>query len=143
MLKLNEFAQADTPHNETLTLPYDSRQKSRLLARLDKGAEVGLFLERGRILRGGDLLTGPDGVVVRVVAAPEPLSVVRTDDSLLFARTCYHLGNRHVSLQIGPGELCYLADPVLDEMVRRLGLDLRHEFLPFEPEPGAYRGHGH
>lgn len=143
MLKLTELASPQSQAGDTLTLPYEARRKSRLRAKLDSGREVGLFLERGRTLRDGDLLTGPDGTVVRVIAAPEPLSVVRTDRVMLFARACYHLGNRHVALQIEPGKLRYPADPVLDEMVRRLGLDVRQEFLPFEPEPGAYRGHGH
>jgi urease accessory protein len=143
MLSLTQFTPPGTSHGDTLTLPYEARQKSRLLARTDSGADVGLFLPRGTVLRGGDLLTGPDGAVVRIVAAPEAVSVIRTDDALLFARACYHLGNRHVALQIGPGELRYLADHVLDEMVRGLGLVVEHASLPFEPEPGAYSGHGH
>jgi urease accessory protein len=143
MPSLTHFAPPGTPHADTLTLPFEARQKSRLLAKLDTGRDVGLFLERGRILRGGDLLTGPDGTVVRIVAAPEPLSVARTDDSQRVARVCYHLGNRHVALEIRPGELRYLADHVLDDMVRGLGLDVSRETAPFEPEPGAYSGHGH
>jgi urease accessory protein len=143
MPSLTEFALPGTPHGNTLTLPYEARQKSRLLAKLDNGADVGLFLPRGTVLRGGDLLTGPGGEVVRIESAPEPLSVARTADPLRFARACYHLGNRHVALQIQPGELRYLADHVLDDMVRGLGLDVSRESAPFEPEPGAYRGHGH
>lgn len=143
MPSLTQFAPSDTAHGDTLTLPYEARQKSRLLARTDGGTNVGLFLPRGTVLRGGDVLTGPDGAVVRIVAAPEAVSVVRTDDALSFARACYHLGNRHVALQIEPGELRYLADHVLDEMVRGLGLAVDHARAPFEPEPGAYRGHGH
>lgn len=143
MLTLIEFAPPGTHHRDTLTLPYEARQKSRLLATTDSGVEVGLFLPRGTVLRGGDRLTGPEGGVVLIRAAPEPLSVARTDDALLFARACYHLGNRHVALHIAPGELRYLADHVLDEMVRGLGLEVRHESAPFEPESGAYHGHGH
>lgn len=143
MRKLTESAPPETLPTVTLTLPYEARTKSRLLAKLDGGGDVGLFLPRGTVLRGGDVLTGPDGAVVRIVAAPEAVSVVRTQDSLLFARACYHLGNRHVALQIEPGELRYLADHVLDEMVRGLGLAVEHECLPFEPESGAYSGHGH
>jgi urease accessory protein len=81
--------------------------------------------------------------VVRIVAAPEPVSAVRTGDALRFARACYHHGNRHVALQIEQGELRYLADHVLDEMVRGLGLAVEHTERPFEPESGAYSGHGH
>jgi urease accessory protein len=77
-----------------------------------------------------------------ILAAPEQVSVARTDDALLLARACYHLGNRHVALQITPGELRYLADHVLDDMVRGLGLAVTQESAPFEPEAGAY-SHGH
>jgi urease accessory protein len=143
MLTLTEPAPPGTPYRDTLTIPYAAREKSRLLARTDSGVEVGLFLSRGTVLRGGDLLTGPDGSVVLIQAKPEPVSVARTEDPLLFARACYHLGNRHVALQIEPRELRYLADPVLDRMVCGLGLVLSHASMPFEPEPGAYHAHGH
>ncbi|QSA97426.1 urease accessory protein UreE [Methylococcus sp. EFPC2] len=145
MTSLTEFAPAGAVPTDTLTLPYDARQKSRLLAKLDGGANVGLFLPRGTVLRGGDMLTGPGGEVVRVVAAPEPLSVARSDDALLFARACYHLGNRHVPLQILEGELRYLRDHVLDGMLCGMGLVVESEQAPFEPEAGAYAhgGHGH
>lgn len=127
----------------TLTLPLDLRVKARLRVRLDDGREAGLFLDRGPILRGGDLLRGDDGSVVEVRAANEPVSVVRTDDAQLLARACYHLGNRHTQLQILLGEARYSHDHVLDNMLRGLGLrpDVAH--LPFEPEPGAYGDHAH
>jgi urease accessory protein len=100
---------------KNLTLPFDARQKSRLLGKTDKGTEIGLFLPRGQVLRGMRyVLTGVDHVKVRIVAADEALSVVRTHDALQFARACYHLGNRHVPLQILAGELRYLSDHVLD-----------------------------
>jgi len=113
-----------------------------LLAKLENGEDVGLFLERGKVLRGGDVLTGPEGLAVLIIAAEEAVSVARTDDGLMLARACYHLGNRHVALQIEPGELRYLTDHVLDDMVRGLGLVVDQESTPFEPESGAY-GHGH
>jgi len=142
MPKLTEFAPPGTEPTRTLTLSYQSRTKSRLLAKLDNGEDVGLFLQRGRVLRGGDVLAGPEGLAVLVQAAPEEVSVARTDDALLLARACYHLGNRHVALQIAAGELRYLADPVLDTMARGLGLSVVRESAPFEPEAGAY-SHGH
>ena len=108
MPKLTEFAPPGTEPTRTLTLSYQSRTKSRLLAKLDNGEDVGLFLERGRVLRGGDVLTGQEGLGVLIIAAEEMVSVARTDDRLLLARACYHLGNRHVALQIEPGELRYL-----------------------------------
>lgn len=143
MLRLTELASAEQGADDALTLDFDARQKSRLLACTDKGVQVGLFLPRGTVMRAGTLLTGSAGFKVRVNAAPETLSIVRTDDPLLFARACYHLGNRHIALQILPGELRYLKDHVLDQMLTGLGLTVEHEVLAFEPEAGAYHSHGH
>lgn len=126
----------------TLTLPLERRTRARLRVTLDDGREAGLFLDRGPILRGGDLLAADDGSVVQVRAADEPLSIVRTDDRHLFARACYHLGNRHTPLQILPGELRYAHDHVLDDMLYRLGLRPELAHRPFEPEAGAYGEHG-
>jgi len=122
----------------SLLLPFAERSKSRLRAVLDSGEEAGLFLERGSVLRHGDLLLTDDGRVVRVQAAPEEVSTVQTNDALLLARACYHLGNRHVPLQIGPGWLRYLHDHVLDDMLRGFGLEVSVARHPFEPEGGAY-----
>ena len=143
MLKLTELAPLETIPDDVVTLPYESRQKSRLLSKTDNGTKIGLFLPRGQMLRKGFVLTGPDHYHVRVDAAPESLSVLRTSDTLQFARACYHLGNRHVALQISAGELRFLSDHVLDQMLEGLGLVVTHEVLPFEPEQGAYHGHGH
>jgi len=126
----------------TLTLTLEQRVKARLRAQLDDGREVGLFLDRGPIMRGGDLLACEDGTVIQVRAAEEPVSVVKTDDAHLLARACYHLGNRHTPLQILKGELRYQHDHVLDDMVKKLGLQTTFANLPFEPEPGAYGEHG-
>lgn len=143
MSKLTHFAPEGADAGRTLTLSYEARTKSRLLAKLDDGEAVGLFLERGRVLRDGDLLAGEDGLVVRVRAAEEIASVVRTGDALLFARACYHLGNRHTPVQIRGGELRYLHDPVLDDLMRRMGLAVAVERAPFDPESGAYAHGGH
>ena len=145
-LQVVERLNADLPAQATLTLPFELRQKSRLRTRLDSGEEVGLFLPRGAVLRHGDRLRATDGRVVEVCAAPEIVSTGRTDDPLRLARAAYHLGNRHVALQLGPGWLRYLHDHVLDGMVRELGLEVVCEQAPFEPEAGAYGGghhHGH
>lgn len=141
MLKLTELAEPDSPVDDVLTLPFEARQKSRLPARTDNGVEIGLFLPRGQWLRSGFVLTGQERFRVLVKAAPEQVSVVRSDDSLLFAKVCYHLGNRHVALQILSGECRYLSDHVLDHMVEGLGLSVSHADLPFEPESGAYHSH--
>lgn len=126
-----------------LILPFELRQKSRLRTALSTGEEVGLNLDRGYILRGGDQLLADDGRVVEIIASPEQVSVVTSNDPLQLARAAYHLGNRHVSVQIGPGWLRYLHDHVLDEMVIGLGLPVAIDTLPFEPEAGAYSGHSH
>ena len=143
MLKLTEIELHDAAADDQLTLSFDDRQRSRLPATTDKGVAVGLFLPRGKVLRNGMVLTGSQGYKVRVKSASEELSVVKCDEPLLFARACYHLGNRHVALQILPGELRYLTDHVLDQMVKGLGLKVNYETLAFDPEAGAYQNHGH
>ncbi len=143
MLKLTELSNSDAKTDDVLTLPFEARQKSRLPATTDGGVVVGLFLPRGQLLRSGLVLTGSQGFKVRVQAALEDVSVVECDDALLFARACYHLGNRHVALQILPNQLRYLSDHVLDQMLVGLGLTINHQQLAFEPEAGAYHGHGH
>jgi urease accessory protein len=143
MLKLTELATDSTTSDDVVTLPYGTRQKSRLLSQTDSGTKIGIFLPRGQMLNHGLVLKGHDDYRVRVHAAAELLSVVRTDDELQFARACYHLGNRHIALQILLGELRFLSDHVLDQMLVGLGLTVTHESLPFEPEQGAYHGHGH
>ncbi|MCW9059815.1 MAG: urease accessory protein UreE [Gammaproteobacteria bacterium] len=146
MHELSLFSNTPGHADTTLTLPFESRQKSRLRVHLDNGEEAALFLERGQVLRDGDRLRGDDGLVVEVRAAPEPVSTTASGDAILMARACYHLGNRHVALQIGPGWVRYRHDHVLDDMLRHLGLEVGYELAPFDPESGAYHsthGHGH
>ena len=143
MLLVGERWHEPTAPAATLTLPFELRQKSRLRAHLDDAREVALMLPRGTVLRHGDLLKADDGSVIEVRAASEQVSTVQSDDALLFARACYHLGNRHVPLQIARDWLRYLRDHVLDQMVQGLGLQVTHESQPFEPEAGAYQAHAH
>jgi urease accessory protein len=125
-----------------VTLGFGDRRRSRLRARLDDGREVALVLPRGTRLRDGDRLRAEDGAtVIAVRAAPQTLSRAETDDGLLLARAAYHLGNRHVPVQIGPGFIAYEHDHVLDGMIAELGLRVATESAPFEPEAGGYR-HG-
>lgn len=127
----------------TLTLPFHARQKSRLKVTLDNGKEAGLLLPRGEALRDGQLLqTDDEKIVIRVCAAKENVSTASTDNPMLLASACYHLGNRHVALQIGDNSCRYLHDHVLDEMVIALGLIVTNEQVRFEPEDGAYKTAG-
>ena len=129
-----------------LTLPFEVRCKSRFRAPLQDGEEVAVVLPRGGVLRHGDLLQCDTGGLVEVRAAPQKVSEARTADPFLLALVCYHLGNRHVPLEIGPGWLRYEHDHVLDEMVESLGLRVKSAEAPFEPESGAYTaagGHHH
>ena len=146
-LKIDRVTDHPRPAERRLVLPFQERSRSRARHVLDNGEEAGLVLERGTILRHGDLLLADDGRVVEVQAAPESVSTVHAGDDLTLARASYHLGNRHVALQIGPGWLRYCHDHVLDDMLRGFGLEVKAELAPFEPEGGAYvsthHAHGH
>ncbi|HEY2734365.1 MAG TPA: urease accessory protein UreE [Polyangiales bacterium] len=126
------------PASDTLALPYDDRKKSRLLARTAGGHEVAIVLERGSLLKDGDRLAAISGEILQVLAAPESVSEVESHDALLMTRAAYHLGNRHVPLQIEAGLLRYQHDHVLDAMLRELGLEVNVRMAPFQPEGGAY-----
>lgn len=143
MLKVYEKLPQPQPTDNLLILPFELRQKSRLRAQLSNGIEVGLFLPRGEVLRGGDCIKAEDGTLIKVEAASEQVSKVSHPDALMICRASYHLGNRHVPLQIGDGWLSYQHDHVLDDMVRGLGLTVSLETMAFEPEAGAYGGHSH
>jgi urease accessory protein len=123
-----------------LKLPFDSRQKSRLRTKLVSGEEVALMLPRGEILRGGDLVTASDGRVIEVLAEPEKLLHIESD---ALAKVAYHLGNRHVPVQVWKDFLRIAADHVLQEMVKKLGATVKEVEAPFEPEAGAYAGGHH
>jgi urease accessory protein len=130
----------------TLTLAFDERRKSRLAATLDSGEEVALLLPRGTMLRDGDVLVADDGGLVRVVAADEAVLVVRASDALTLTRAAYHLGNRHTPVEVGADYLKLEYDPVLADMLTRIGATLEQVSRPFQPEAGAYGGghkHGH
>ena len=141
-IPIRERAHGGEP-TATLTLPFDLRCRSRLRATLDDGREAALLLPRGTVLRDADRLRADDGTVIEVRAAREPVSTVRAGDARALARAAYHLGNRHVALQVGDGWLRYQHDHVLDDMVRGLGLEVSAEEVELEPETGAYaREHG-
>jgi urease accessory protein len=127
---------------EIVRLTFDARAKSRLLVRLDGGETAALIVERGRLLRHGDRVRLEDGREAQIVAADESLLEAQAADPLLLAKAAYHLGNRHVAVQVMPGRLRFLNDHVLAEMVNGLGLAVTPVVAPFEPEGGAY-GHHH
>ncbi|HYD47552.1 MAG TPA: urease accessory protein UreE [Terriglobales bacterium] len=141
MLELTEKLDGPGASDDSVTLAFDQRQKTRQRLRLDSGREAALILPPGTSIAQGDRLRSQDGVIVVVRAAEEAVSIARSDDALGLARACYHLGNRHVALQVGAGWLRYQRDHVLDEMVRLLGLEVAHEIATFEPERGAYHSH--
>jgi len=129
-----------------LVLPFGDRSKSRLRAALDNGTEAALFLPRGTVLRGGDLLVAEDGTFLEVQAAPESVLQVTATDPLALMRAAYHLGNRHTPVEVGRDYLRLEFDPVLADMLTRLGVQIVRAEQPFEPEAGAYGGghkHGH
>jgi urease accessory protein len=141
MLEVHEVLQESLAASEQLVLPFELRQRSRLRATTASGTELALLLPRGTVLRDGDRLRAVNGLIIAVQAETESVSTARSDDAAQFARVCYHLGNRHVPLQVGAGWLRYLADHVLDQMVTELGLAVVHEQAAFEPEAGAYHQH--
>ncbi len=144
MLLLEALYDGPASAGERLELDFTYRTKSRLRAKLASGEAVGLFLPRGTILRGGQKLTGRDGRIVEVVAAPEDLLEVRCADAFELARAAYHLGNRHVAVELGEGWLRIQADHVLEAMLAGLGAEVAPVRAPFEPEAGAYApGHQH
>ena len=135
----------------SVALDWDMRQKSRFEAVDSQGRALGVFLPRGTQLRGGDVLVAEDGSLLRVEATPQPLLVVRASDggtAFDLLRAAYHLGNRHVALELRPDRLQLENDPVLADLLRRMGLVVTEESAAFEPEGGAYgagmaAGHEH
>lgn len=127
----------------TLTLDFARRCRSRQRVVLDDGSAAVLTLPRGMVLRDGDILGSADGRTLRIHAAAELTSTAAHPEPGRLLRAAYHLGNRHVPVQIGPGWLRYLHDHVLDGMCQGLGLVVEVDARPFEPEDGAYAGGGH
>lgn len=138
----------------TVTLDWDVRQKSRFDAESSDGRRVGVFLPRGTVVRGGDVLVTQDGSLLRVIAAAQPvLKVTACTDhhhghahgpAFDLMRAAYHLGNRHVPIELRPDHLKIEPDHVLADLLRTMHLNVAEVREPFEPEGGAYAaGHGH
>jgi len=138
----------------TVELDWDVRQKSRFDATDSQGRALGVFLPRGSVVRGGDVLVAEDGSLIAVKAAAQPVLEVRAcaehGTPLDLLRAAYHLGNRHVQLEVQPDHLKLEPDHVLADMLRQRHLIVTETQAAFEPEGGAYaaggghaHGHGH
>lgn len=138
MMRFDRFASTALDFTGSVTLAFERRVRSRQRIVLDDGREVLIDLPRGTVLRDGSLLADADGHVLVVRAAEEAVSIAHAGDAYTLLRGAYHLGNRHIAVQLGPGWLRYLHDHVLDDMLRGLGLEVGFAQLPFEPEGGAY-----
>ena len=131
-----------------VVLDWDTRQKSRFDTEDSQGRHLGVFLARGTVVRGGDVLVAEDGSLVKVIATPQPVLVVRTcprdGGPFDLLRAAYHLGNRHVQLELQADLLQLEPDHVLADMLRQMHLVVTEELAPFEPEAGAYAAtHAH
>jgi urease accessory protein len=133
----------------TVELDWDVRQKSRFAATDSQGRALAVFLPRGSVVRGGDVLVAEDGSLIRVLAAPQPVLVITAcaehGTPFDLTRAAYHLGNRHVPIELQPDHLKIEPDHVLADMLRAMHLTVVEQQAAFEPEGGAYAagGHGH
>lgn len=136
-------ANQDAVVSYTLSLTADERTRSRHRFETQDGQALFLRLPRGTVLRDRDLLQSEYGdTLVRIAAKPEPILTVTAKEPLELLRAAYHLGNRHVALEIAPTYLKLSPDPVLKAMLEHMGMEVKEEVLPFQPETGAY-GHQH
>ena len=131
------------PISDTITLDQDTRKKARIKGKTDKGADIGIFVERGHPLLVGEILKTECGQLIQIQGEAEPVSTASADDWLTFSKVCYHLGNRHTVLQVGELWVRYKPDHVLDELCEKYGLTVDSQPAIFEPENGAYGGQSH
>ena len=131
----------------TVALDWDVRQKSRFDATDSTGRAIGVFLSRGTLVRGGDVLLLEDGSLVRVQAAPQEVlritACAEHGSAFDLTRAAYHLGNRHVPIELQPDHLKIEPDHVLADMLRAMHMTVVTVQEAFEPEGGAYSSHGH
>jgi urease accessory protein len=133
----------DQPADYTLLLTAEDRTRSRHRFETTSGQAIFLQLPRGTVLQDRDWLRSPDGATVQVIAKPEPVLTVTAHSPLHLLQAAYHLGNRHVPLEITANYLRLSPDSVLQEMLVHRGLTVQAEIQPFQPERGAYGGHSH
>ncbi|RZI81504.1 MAG: urease accessory protein UreE [Rubrivivax sp.] len=143
------LAKALLKRAHTIELDWDVRQKSRFDATDSAGRQLGIFLNRGTAVRGGDVLVAEDGSLILVTAKPQPVLVITAcaehGSAFDLTRAAYHLGNRHVQIELKPDHLKIEPDHVLADMLRAMHLTVTEAHASFEPEGGAYAsgGHGH
>ena len=138
------MADPDVVVSFTLTLTAEERTKSRHRFEMEDGQALYLRLPRGTLLRDGDLLLAEtDSSLVRVTAKPEPIFTITATTSLELLRAAYHLGNRHVPIEITETYLRISPDSVLQTMLEHMGMEVQEAVLPFQPEIGAYGKHTH
>ena len=144
---LQAFERLDHTHDpitDTITFDHDTRKKARIKAKTDSGLAIGIFMERGHPLLIGEILKTECGKLIEIKGQAEPVSTAIATDWLTFAKICYHLGNRHTSLQVGELWVRFKPDHVLEELAEKYGLTINKTPAIFEPENGAYRGgHSH
>jgi len=129
----------------SVELGWDVRQKSRFSTTDSQGRDLGIFLPRGQAVRGGDVLVAEDGSLIRVLAAPQKVlritACAEHGTPFDLMRAAYHLGNRHIPIELQPDHLKIEPDHVLADMLRAMHMTVIEAELPFEPEGGAYGGH--
>jgi len=148
LIHLHALHDAPPTGVDALPLPLDveARTRSRQRLRLADGRELAIALPAGTALTPGQCLCSEDGLCFRIEAAPQPVLEVRAPDALTLLRAAYHLGNRHIPLEVRVEWLRLEPDPVLADMLQRLGCQVDAVERPFQPEAGAYGGghrHGH
>ena len=131
------------PVQYTLSLTAEERSRSRHPFQTEDGQTVYLHLPRGTTLREGDRLRAESGELAQVCAKPEPVLTVTAESAIDLLQAAYHLGNRHVSLEIMETYLRLSPDPVLQDLLHHRGLTVIEEVAPFQPEVGAYGHHAH
>jgi urease accessory protein len=134
----------DSPPTDRLSLTAEERSRTRFPFVTDQGVEVYLQLDRGTTLRHGDLLQSiATNLVVEILAKPEPVLAATTNHPVSLMQAAYHLGNRHVAIEITSTHLYILPDPVLADLLHQRGLSVTELVRPFQPEAGAYEHHHH
>jgi urease accessory protein len=131
------------PIDDSVTLDHDTRKKARIKISTDKGQTLGIFIQRGHPLLVGEVLKTECGLLIQVKGKAEEVSTAIATNWMSFSRICYHLGNRHTSLQIGELWVRFKPDHVLEELAENYGLSINRTPAIFEPENGAYGGHSH